>query len=72
MEATESTATDFTLDERQRGMLEAMGIKLWLPDQLTAPEQSSSRESAKPVLAEKFEQKAPVTSADTARDAIEK
>jgi uracil-DNA glycosylase len=38
MTDTEDTAFDYTLDERQRNMLEAMGIKLWLPDATQAAE----------------------------------
>ena len=43
MTDTDNTTFDYALDERQRHMLEAMGIKLWLPD-------ASAREIATPAL----------------------
>jgi hypothetical protein len=46
---SQAEAFDFSWDERQRNMLEAMGIRLWLP--AAAPELRVSEENtARPLL----------------------
>jgi uracil-DNA glycosylase len=66
MSDTDDTSFDYTLDERQRNMLDAMGIKLWLPDlqgaaataaPLAPPSEASLHERKQvspPVSIEKF------------------
>jgi uracil-DNA glycosylase len=73
MTDTEDTSFDYTLDERQRSMLEAMGIKMWLPNDQAAPEQQAPAEVAqKPVSNENLEQKQPLAGIKPAQSAIEK
>jgi uracil-DNA glycosylase len=72
MTDTDNTRFDYTLDERQRNMLEAMGIKLWLPDHQAAPEpQAPAQVIQKPVSVENLEQKQPLSGIKPARSAIE-
>jgi uracil-DNA glycosylase len=79
------TDFDFTLDERQRSMLEAMGIKLWLPQaertaridraevSASAPAaQATAGHESQPVSAAFLEQKQPFTGIESAQSAIEK
>jgi uracil-DNA glycosylase len=83
-EAMQDTSFDDTLDERQRHMLEAMGIKIWLPDHEAAavaaptPAPQIATQTAqnlqtvqKPVFIENSEQKQPLAGIHTARAAIE-
>ena len=51
------TSFDYQLDERQRVMLEAMGIKLWLPDAQAAP--ATLEKNAQALDAENFKEKQP-------------
>jgi uracil-DNA glycosylase len=71
-ETTQDTSFDYTLDERQRNMLDAMGIKMWLPDHEVAIEAPAPVEAAhKPVSIENLEQKQPVAGIKPAQAAIE-
>jgi uracil-DNA glycosylase len=84
MTETDDTAFDYTLDERQRNMLEAMGIKIWLPDPLEEASQEAiaapaprhateaSKQTASPPISPPFlEPIQPVAGKNTARTAIE-
>jgi uracil-DNA glycosylase len=77
MNATAPDATfDHSLDERQRNMLEAMGIKLWLPHASQEPvsaSQPTRTQEAKPapILAADSEQNPPLTLIKPVRNAIE-
>jgi DNA polymerase len=71
----------FALDDRQRSMLNAMGIKIWLPDSATkqtdepiaAPEQQAAALAPqKPVSSESLEPKKVLARIDIAQSAIEK
>ncbi|MBS7806081.1 uracil-DNA glycosylase [Variovorax sp. PCZ-1] len=73
------TSFDYSLDERQRTMLEAMGIKLWLPDHEAAPSlaptptadpQAAVETVQKPVTAENLEPKQPLAGIESAQRAI--
>jgi uracil-DNA glycosylase len=55
MDTEDATTFDFALDERQRHMLEAMGIQVWQPAALLAPAGSSAGSS--PALEEKPQNK---------------
>jgi uracil-DNA glycosylase len=61
---------DYTLDERQRNMLDAMGIKMWLPEQEAglAP-QVVNEVPQKAVSTENLEQKQPVAGIKPAQSA---
>jgi uracil-DNA glycosylase len=72
---------DFALDDRQRSMLDAMGIKIWLPDSATeqthepsaALDQKVATEAPlKPVFSEKSEPKQALAGIHTAQIATEK
>jgi uracil-DNA glycosylase len=84
-EALNDTAFDYTLDERQRHMLEAMGIKLWLPDghqeaqqeaiqhAVAAPAPQMAAEPVKKHISQPIsEQKQPLARIEPAQSAIEK
>ncbi len=77
MSSMQDTSFDYTLDERQRNMLEAMGIKMWLPDaealtaEAPAP-QVRAETVQQPVSTENFEQKQPLVAINTARATTEK
>jgi uracil-DNA glycosylase len=67
MSATMQDASfDYALDERQRSMLEAMGIKLWLPD--TAP-QVLPESTPTPAPIQNLEQEEPIAGIKPAQTA---
>jgi uracil-DNA glycosylase len=80
------TDFDFTLDERQRSMLEAMGIKLWLPQPehaqrveastsahaAQAMTQQAMQQAFQPAPASFSEKKQPLAGIEYAQNAIEK
>lgn len=67
----QDTRFDDTLDERQRNMLEAMGIKVWLPEHEAEPAPQVVVEAPpKPVLTGNFEQKQPIAGIKPAHNAI--
>ena len=77
--ARQDTSFNHELDERQRQMLDAMGIKLWLPEHEATPEHSSMPASApqvpastpqKSVSSENLDQKQPIAGMKTAQAAI--
>ena len=73
--APDDTRFDYTLDERQRNMLEAMGIKLWLPDRespsTSVPQAPAKLEPAKAPAAEPvFEQITALAGIKKAQNAI--
>jgi uracil-DNA glycosylase len=75
-DAMQDTSFDYTLDERQRNMLEAMGIKMWLPDAEQEADQHAVAEPAKKpnhalIPAPISEQKQPIAGINNARAAIE-
>jgi uracil-DNA glycosylase len=51
MTETDNTAFDDTLDERQRNMLEAMGIKIWLPHLSQEARQEARQEASQESIA---------------------
>jgi uracil-DNA glycosylase len=64
------TDFDYTLDERQRSMLDAMGIKMWLPERGADPAPQTPIEvPQKAVLAQHLEQKQPAAGMKTAGSA---
>jgi uracil-DNA glycosylase len=64
------TSFDYTLDERQRNMLDAMGIKMWLPEHETEPvPQVAAEAPQKAVLAEDLEKKQPIAGTKPAQSA---
>lgn len=78
--ARQDTSFNHELDERQRQMLDAMGIKLWLPEHQAAPEQARMPASApqvaaatpqNPVFADNSDQKQRMAGIETAQSAIE-
>lgn len=77
--AQQDTSFPYELDERQRQMLDAMGIKLWLPEHEAAPEQACMPVSApqaaatpqKSVSSENLDQKQRTAGIETAQSAIE-
>ncbi|TAG26668.1 MAG: uracil-DNA glycosylase [Burkholderiales bacterium] len=72
-EATQDTSFDYTLDERQRSMLDAMGIKMWLPEpEAEAAPQVAAQAPLQAVSTENSEQKQPIAGMNTAQPAIEK
>jgi DNA polymerase len=69
------TSFDYTLDERQRNMLDAMGIKMWLPEQEAKPAtqvvvEVPPKPVLKPLLTENLEQKQPIAGIKPAQTAI--
>ncbi len=68
---SQDTAFDFALDERQRSMLEAMGIKTWLPDAPQAPAAIQALHApAASVAQEDSKEKKPVAAAPTEQATI--
>ena len=69
--SSSETSFDYALDERQRNMLDAMGIKLWLPEHQAAPvQQAAIAAPQNTVSIENLEQKQPIAVIEYARLAI--
>ncbi len=80
-DTAQDTSFEYGLDERQLSMLDAMGIKLWLPDASPVAEQAhepataqaaTEAVAAKPVHPENSDQKLPNAGIESAQYAIEK
>lgn len=72
-DTSQDSSFDSTLDERQRSILGAMGIKLWLPMAPTseAKAPASNEMLAKPLGAAEFETKPPIADMQPAQSAME-
>ncbi len=76
-DAADNTAFDFSLDARQRSMLEAMNIKMWLPEPTAQATEQTARQAAQETQVqahsshESSQQNEPAAHTDTAVSAIE-
>jgi uracil-DNA glycosylase len=68
IETQPDTSFDYTLDERQRSMLDAMGIKMWLPEPEAAPS-VAAEVPQKALSIENSEQKQPIADIKPAQSA---